>query len=97
LAKVSMPAYIIEPPDILLLDPIRLVPKPPYRLEAFDILVIQVGNTLPDQPISGTYTITPDGAILLGYSYGSLKVAGMTLEEAEAALRAHLARVLQNP
>src|SRR5262249_49383411 len=46
LAKVSMPAYVIEPPDILLLDPIRIVPRPPYRLEPFDQIVIQVSNAL---------------------------------------------------
>src|SRR5262249_10324186 len=55
LAKVSMPAYVIEPPDILLLDPIRLVPRPPYRLEPLDQLLIQVSNALQDQPISGVY------------------------------------------
>jgi polysaccharide biosynthesis/export protein len=97
LAKVSMPAYVIEPPDILLLDPIRLVPRPPYRLEAFDQLVIQVNNALADQPISGVYVVSPDGVITFGYSYGSVRVVGMTIEEAEQAIRAHLARVLNNP
>jgi protein involved in polysaccharide export with SLBB domain len=97
LAKVSMPPYVIEPPDILLLDPIRLVPRPPYRLEAFDQLVIQVSNALADQPISGVYVVSPDGVITFGYSYGSVRVVGMTIEEAEQAIRAHLSRVLNNP
>jgi polysaccharide biosynthesis/export protein len=97
LAKVSMPSYVIEPPDILLLDPIRLVPKPPYRIEAFDQLVIQVSNTLPDQPISGIYQVTPDGTISLGFSYGTVRVGGLTIEEVEAAIRSQLGRVLQSP
>ena len=29
LAKVSLPPYVIEPPDILLIDALRVVPKPP--------------------------------------------------------------------
>jgi polysaccharide export outer membrane protein len=97
LAKVSMPAYVIEPPDILLLDPIRVVPRPPYRLEPFDQLVIGVSNALADQPISGVYVVSPDGVITFGFSYGSVRVVGMTIEEAEQAIRAHLARVLNNP
>src|SRR6516225_1003029 len=30
LAKVSMPEYVIEPPDILLIDAVRVIPLPPY-------------------------------------------------------------------
>src|SRR5262245_61255400 len=32
LAKVPMPPYVIEPPDILLIDAIRVVPLPPYKI-----------------------------------------------------------------
>ena len=33
LAKVTLPAYVIEPPDILLVDALRVVPKPPFRIQ----------------------------------------------------------------
>jgi polysaccharide export outer membrane protein len=97
LAMRSLPPYMIEPPDILLLDTIRMIPKPPYVLQPLDVLIIRVAEPLPNQPIDGTYTVGPDGTITLGYSYGVVRVAGLTLEEAERAIRAHLSRVLKDP
>ncbi|HMC90779.1 MAG TPA: hypothetical protein VKI17_14575, partial [Gemmataceae bacterium] len=47
LAKVTLPTYVIEPPDILLLDAQRLVPVPPYRIAPLDILYVEVTN-LPE-------------------------------------------------
>ena len=32
-------------PDVLYIDAIRIVPRPPYRVEALDILLIQVAET----------------------------------------------------
>ncbi|MFM8984663.1 MAG: hypothetical protein ACKONH_01140, partial [Planctomycetia bacterium] len=40
LAKVTLPAYVIEPPDILLVDALRVVPKPPFRIQSFDTLQV---------------------------------------------------------
>jgi polysaccharide export outer membrane protein len=97
LAMRSLPPYMIEPPDILLLDTIRMIPKPPYVVGPLDVLIIRVAEPLPNQPIDGTYTINPDGTITLGYSYGIVRVAGMTLEEVERAIRTHLGRVLKEP
>jgi polysaccharide export outer membrane protein len=91
------PAYVIEPPDILFIDAIRIVPKPPYRIEPLDVLLIQVAETLPNQPIAGPFSVSPDGTVNLGFSYGSVRVAGMTLEQAAAAIRNQLSRVLRDP
>src|SRR5690348_12424847 len=44
LAKVTLPTYVIEPPDILLVDALRVVPLPPYRIAPLDILFIEVTN-----------------------------------------------------
>src|SRR6266536_2822053 len=55
LTKVVLPPYRIEPPDILQIDAIRVVPKSPYHLRMLDSLVIQVQNALPDAPIAGTF------------------------------------------
>ncbi|MFM7151365.1 MAG: polysaccharide biosynthesis/export family protein [Gemmataceae bacterium] len=96
-AKTSLPPYVIEPPDILFLDPIKLVPRPPYLVGPLDILLIRVADPLPNQPIEGTYTVTPDGTINLGYNYGQVPVTGLSLDEIEVAIRRRLSRVLTNP
>ena len=43
---VSLPTYIIEPPDILEINAIKVVPKSPYKIEALDYLAINVAGTL---------------------------------------------------
>ncbi|MHB1425962.1 MAG: polysaccharide biosynthesis/export family protein [Gemmataceae bacterium] len=81
LALVPHPAYIVEPPDFLLVDAIRLVPRPPYKVQPMDTIAIQVFNLPAEEPINGLFPVAPDGTINLGFSYGSVSVSGMTLEE----------------
>lgn len=95
--KESLPPYIIEPPDTLVIEAIRVVPLPPYRLEALDMVLVQVAEALPNQPITGNYVVGPDGALNLGFSYGAVRVAGLTLEQAAAAIKSQLGRVLKAP
>jgi polysaccharide biosynthesis/export protein len=90
LDKVNLP-YVIEPPDILLIDVVRAVPKPPYRIEPLDLLLIQVADVLPDEPIGAIFTVEPQGTINLGPSYGTVRLVGLTLDEAKAAIQKHLA------
>jgi polysaccharide export outer membrane protein len=97
LSKVSLPEYVIEPPDILDLELVRGAPLPPYRLEPGDILQIQVPDALPNEPLSGIFLVEPNGAINLGLSYGAVQVAGMTVDEARAVIRRQLLRVLKEP
>ena len=97
LAKVSFPPYLVEPPDILLLSSVRLIPRPPYIIQPLDALTLQATNTFPSQPITGLFPVQPDGTIVLGYSYGSVRVGGMTLEQAQVAVRQYLAGRLNNP
>ncbi|MGQ9575629.1 MAG: polysaccharide biosynthesis/export family protein [Thermoguttaceae bacterium] len=97
LRKVVLPSYTIEPPDILLIEAIHIVPRPPYRLRTFDALAIQVQGTLPDAPISGIYAIEPGGLVKLGFSYGAVKVGGLTVAEAERAITDHLLKSLKRP
>ena len=86
LAKVTLPDYIIEPPDILQIDAINLAPKPPYELRVFDILSITSSGTsevLADgsrtpEVLDGQFTIQPDGSIQLGQSLGAVQAAGLT-------------------
>jgi polysaccharide export outer membrane protein len=97
LAKVVLPPYVIEPPDVLLIDAVHVVPRPPYHLRTLDELSIQVQGTLPDAPIQGIYSIEPGGLVKLGVRYGSVQVGGLTADEAEAAISKHLGAYLKEP
>ena len=61
------------------IDAVKVVPKPPYRIDTLDTLLIQVEGTLPNRPIEGTYAVEPGGVISFGPPYGSVKVLGMTM------------------
>jgi polysaccharide biosynthesis/export protein len=97
LDKVSLPLYVIEPPDILLIDTVRMTPLPPYHIEPMDVLQLQVAEPLPNQPLTGLYPVSPEGGINLGAPYGVVNVTGMTLDQAEGATRKQLGRYLKNP
>lgn len=97
LEMVSLPAYVIEPPDILFLQAVKIVPKPPHRLEPFDAILIRVGNAFPDQPIADAFFISPEGEVDLGPAYGRVKVVGLTTDEAQAEIRRHLAQLFESP
>lgn len=101
LQKVSIPAYRVEPPDILsieLVNNVRLAGEP---LRSGDDLVIRVGNTLPInqngdpvqnefRQISGAFRVQPDGTVDLGPEYGSVSVDGLTIKDARTAIDLHL-------
>lgn len=95
--KSTLPTYIIEPPDILLIDAVKLVPKAPYHIEPLDILQIVCPNALVDQPIGGQYPVDPDGTVDLGPAYGKVNLAGQTSDEARHTVETHLSTVLKEP
>jgi polysaccharide biosynthesis/export protein len=88
LDKVTLPTYRVEPPDILLIEAIKAVPKPPYKLEPLDVLYVAFpGSPFKDDPLNGLFTIEPDGTINLGPTYGgAVRVEGMSIPEAQAAI-----------
>lgn len=94
LEKVTLPRYVIEPPDILLIEGVKLVPKSPHRIETFDVLLIRVTGAFPEQPIDNSYNVDADGTVNLGPTYGRIAVVGQTIEEAEDEIRAQLSKVL---
>jgi polysaccharide export outer membrane protein len=106
---VSLPAYRIEPPDVLQIEVFKLVPLPPYRAEVYDWLQVQVMGALPQHPIGpldsygrstpdgGYYRVEAEGTLNLGPAYGTVYVAGMTIEEIEEAIRRHLLQVVRSP
>lgn len=97
LKPVSLPPYTVEPPDILLIDALRVVPKAPFTIQPLDVLQVEVEGTLIDQPIRGLYLVEPGGMLNLGPSYGKVRVGQLSLEEAQEAVTKHLKRVLQEP
>ncbi len=97
LDMVSLPAYVIEPPDILFLQAVKIVPKPPHKLEPFDAILIRVANAFSDQPIADAFYISPEGDVDLGPAYGRVKVSGLTTDEAQAEIRRRLAQLIENP
>jgi polysaccharide biosynthesis/export protein len=105
LRKFSIAEYRISPPDILLIDAVRLVPRPPYKISPLDALVIQVfadtgiidektgqpdTDILPRKPINSIYRVEPDGTVNLGFTYGTVSVVGQTLPEAKETIKNYL-------
>jgi polysaccharide export outer membrane protein len=97
LRMTTMPTYVIEPPDILIISTLRVVPRPPYRIQPLDGLFVQATNTPKEGEINRIYVVDPDGTINLGLNYGKVTVADMTIEEAQKAIQEHLGRILKQP
>jgi polysaccharide biosynthesis/export protein len=97
LSLMSLPTYRIEPPDILQIEALKLVPLPPYRLDAYDVVQVRVQGTLLNQPIDGFYLVEGDGTVVLGPTYGMVRVLGMTVEEATRQITRQLQTTLQEP
>jgi polysaccharide biosynthesis/export protein len=93
LDKVTLPPYVIEPPDSLVIDAVRLVPLPPYKVEPLDQLVIQAPGVLPTEPLAGLYPVDPEGTVNLGPTYGKPMVNRLTLDEAKTAIDEHLKKL----
>jgi polysaccharide export outer membrane protein len=90
LAKVAQPPYAIESPDVLVINAVRVVPLPPYHVEPLDSVLIQANNVLLEDPIAGLYGVEPEGTVNLGFNYGTVRIAGLTLEEAQKAIEMQL-------
>lgn len=97
LSKVILPDYIIEPPDVLEIEAIRLVPRSPYRLEALDVVGIATQGVLPEEDITGEYVVQPNGTIHLGFEVGLVQVAGRTIEDLQAELDQRLRTLYNEP
>jgi polysaccharide export outer membrane protein len=91
LDKASLPPYVIEPPDLLTIDALRLVPLPPYHVQPLDALFLQVTGVDPQHAIEpGIYQIEPEGTLNLGLFYGRILIAGMTMDQIRAAIEEKL-------
>lgn len=97
LNKVSLPEYVIEPPDVLIIEARKAVPKPPYRMETNDVVFIDVAGLPESSPISGNFQVEPGGILNLGGTVGSIQVEGMTLEELRAAVTRQIELQYEEP
>ncbi len=95
-AKTSLPTYYLEAPDIISVEAVHLVPKAPYILRVFDVIALDVIGTPVEEPIIGRFSIEPGGMISLG-GYGSVKIDGVSLAEAERIIAKHLILSPDNP
>ncbi|MBI3837008.1 MAG: polysaccharide biosynthesis/export family protein [Planctomycetia bacterium] len=95
--KSTLPIYTIEPPDILLIDVLKVVPKPPYRIKATDVLSIEVEGTSDFAPIRDRFIVDSGGQVDLGPRYHKVHVAGLTIDEAVEAIRKFLLDIVRQP
>ncbi len=86
LRKVVLPDYVVEPPDILVIEAINVIPKAPYGLKVADVLSVRVASTLPEAPIDGPYPIGPGGGVDLGFPYGVVPLVELSLDQAKEAI-----------
>lgn len=89
LLKTALPEYRIEPPDVLAIDAVRLLPGSDYKLHVEDVVMITVFVSA-ETPLfnidPAEFVVGIDGAIDLGPTYGAVPVAGLSVSEAKAAV-----------
>ncbi len=108
LRKTSLPEYVIEPPDILLIEAVNNLRPMHAPVHAGEALLIQVNRTIPfgqtEDPvavqfkqINGIFIIGTDGYLNLGPEYGKVLVAEQPLTEIQQRVDTHLRQILTNP
>lgn len=97
LTKISLPMYRIEPPDILQIEAVKIVPKAPYRIEPTDLIWIKVAGALLDYPIEENFSVDESGYVDLGVPYGRVEVVGLSTKEASDVIRDRLREVIEDP
>jgi len=88
LQKQTLPAYKIEPPDILQIEAVWL-PIPEGQTQPDKT---QPPRALYPQPVTGQFLVKPDGTVELGV-YGAVQVAGLTIQEARESITGFLAYI----
>lgn len=108
LRKTTLPEYVIEPPDILLIEAVNNLRPADAIVHAGEPLLVQVNRTIPfgqtEDPvavqfkqINGLYVIGTDGYLNLGPEYGKVLVAELPLAEIQQRVDTHLRQILTSP
>lgn len=89
LSKITLPPYVIEPPDRLLIEVVTITEE---EEEAADKTKTKrtVVRDLPVQPVRQEFQVHPDGTVYLGI-WGSVSVAGLSKEQAAQAVKQRIA------
>ncbi len=93
----TLPDYVVEPPDVLMIDAVKIVPRSPYTIDTLDILGFVAPGAPVDSPVNPNSTVDGAGNVDLGPAYGKVNVLGRTVDEATAIIRRHLSQVLTSP
>jgi len=67
-----------------------------YVIEPPDLLTVELLKSLPDRPLVGQRLVRTDGSINLGF-YGSVCVAGLTIDQAKERVEQFLSQYIRNP
>jgi protein involved in polysaccharide export with SLBB domain len=67
-----------------------------YVIEPPDLLTVELFKAAPDRPLSGERLVRTDGSIDLGF-YGSVTVAGLTIDQARERVEKYLSSTIHNP
>ncbi len=97
LCKVSLPDYIIEPPDVLSIEAISLLPKQPYILRPLDVVSIVTTGLPEESNLAGEFVVGVDGLIQLGPSLGPIPAVGKTVDALQAELLEQLKQTYREP
>ena len=108
LRKTAMPEYVIEIPDILLIEAVNNIRPAHAVVHAGEPLLIQVNRTIPigqqENPVAqqfkqlnGIFVIGTDGYLNLGPEYGKVLVAEEPLAEIQRRVESHLQQILTSP
>ncbi len=71
-------------------------PRPAYAIEPPDLLTVELVKSLPGRPLTGEHLVRTDGTIDLG-TYGSVCVAGLSVEQARDRVEQFLSKMIRNP
>ncbi|MBL8813793.1 MAG: polysaccharide biosynthesis/export family protein [Planctomycetaceae bacterium] len=108
LNKVSLPEYMVEPPDVLLIEVVNNIRPAHAPVHAGEPILIQVNRTIPlaqveeavsaqFKQINGIYVIGTDGYVNLGPEYGKVLVAEQPIAEIQRRVEEHMQQILTNP
>jgi hypothetical protein len=74
------------------------VPADPYHIAPGDVLFVSViASGTGASVIDKDFAVEPSGSVALGPQHGRVKIGGLSLEDAEKAIAAHLEEKLREP
>lgn len=100
----DLPDYVIQPPDVLTISAINLIPKQPYYLQPLDTVRVQIANLGDDTPFAAELTVGIDGTLPLGAPvdyvdgrYSPVAAAGKTIQHLQVEIQARVRRIIADP